>query len=171
MGGRSSNRNKLIIALKSAPKKNVFDFIRANLAFNSNVYDSMRGISDREKKDHHYRFDMSYNSPINNKILQIFEPLGIYNTRGSFVLSFWKGGPALAFFDNPAWDYEVPPDLSFTECLSGYGTVDIIYIIFQNTIFEHGTNKFIEHWDITPDAYRGLEYLPLFQIDELAKQN
>tara|TARA_R100000808_G_C2046385_1_gene83755 strand:+ start:40 stop:555 length:516 start_codon:yes stop_codon:yes gene_type:complete len=171
MKTKLSTRDKLIIALKSAPKENALDFIRANLAFNSNVYDSMRGISDREKKDHHYRFDMSYNSPINNKILHIFEPLGIYNTGGPFVLSFWKGRPALAFFTNAAWDYESQPDLSFTKCLSGCGTVEIIYIIFQNTIFKHETNRFIESWDISPDAYRGLEYLPLFQIDEMAKQN
>lgn len=152
------NIDKLILALRSSSKENVMNFIRANLAFDSDVYTSIRRIGyGEEVYKEHYRFDMSHNAPINNKILSIFEPLGTQNTQGPFILSFWKGYPSLAFFNEYSFSYDRPPTLRFTKCLSGYGTVEIIYFIFQNTILETGFNRFVD--DIDLKKYKGLSYL------------
>ena len=150
-----SFRNRLIHALVHSPTNNVLDFIRANLDYHGKLN------GDR------YRFDMSHNAPINNKILQIFEPLGIQNTRGAFLLTFWKGCPELFYFDK--FDGLDEVESTHPGDLNGAKTVWLICRIFENTIFKHSLNKFIDDYDITPDLYKGWEFLNWASFDEEVK--
>tara|TARA_R110000824_G_scaffold54463_17_gene150314 strand:+ start:455 stop:961 length:507 start_codon:yes stop_codon:yes gene_type:complete len=147
----------IIDALKRTPKEDVYSFIRANLQHHSTL-DTGGKIK--------YRFDMSYNAPINNRILNIFEPLGIRNCYRDLVLSFWKGGPDLYFLDSI--DNEMTVINYYPEGdLSGLGTVDIIYKIFEHTIFTRGLDRFGEEECINELDFVRLDYLLIRSQEEV----
>ena len=145
----NNKKGDLIRALLNTPQEGVFSFIRANLDHRSSI---------ETHGECRYRFDMSYNAPINNKILNIFEPLGIRNAGCQVVLSFWKGNPDLYFINLD--DEEIYLKKSFS-CgnLNGYKTTWLIYLIFENTIFRSSLNRFAEEEDIKEFDFVGLNYL------------
>ena len=67
----------------------------------------------------------------NNSVLNTFADLGIYDYTSYLFLDFYKGSPTLYlkyFYENE--------NLEFNEW-SGYGTIEIIYEIFELTIFSN----------------------------------
>ena len=128
--------------LKKKTKKDVFNFIRNRLSFNENLISQLRHIDSNGINKEHRRFEMSGYE--NNKgectlhnldILNEFADLGIYDFTSYLFLDFHKGTPTLymKYFnenDNLEFDY------------SGYGTTEIVYLIFEKTIFsDKGTRR------------------------------
>jgi len=109
--------------LKTKRKEEIFEYIRQRLTFNF--------------KNEHRRFEMSgYEAETgectirNLSILNVFADLGIYDFTSYLFLDFYKGQPTLYlkyFNENENLDFE----------FSGYGTTEIIYQIFQKTIFSN----------------------------------
>ncbi|PWJ52974.1 hypothetical protein CLV98_1293 [Dyadobacter jejuensis] len=121
--------------LKKKTKKDVLNFIRARLAFNSYLISQLRHIDKELMKKEHQRFDMSgYETKKgtctlhNQNILNEFADLGIYDYVSYLFIDFYKGSPTLYLkyfheYENHVFD------------LSGMGTTEIIYYIFEKTIF------------------------------------
>lgn len=121
--------------LKQKSKEEVLDFIRERLSFSKEIQNQLRHVDEDEFKKEHRRFDMSgYESTtgkstvFNSAILNEFADLGIYNYTSYLFLDFYKGIPTLYlkyFFEdeNLAFDF------------SAFSTCDIIYAIFELTIF------------------------------------
>lgn len=124
-----------IDTLKNMSKENVYNFIRERLAFDSSVVDSMRNIDKDILEKEHKRFNMSgYENQTgdctiyNLSLLNLFADLGIYDYTDYLFLDFYKGmGTVYMKYFNTEENIEID--------LSGYGTVYIIYKIFQVTIF------------------------------------
>lgn len=122
--------------LKKMPKEKVFDFIRERLRFDTEVIASLRNIDPEQLKNQHKRFEMSgYESQTgkctlwNLSILNEFADLGIYDFTSYLFLDFYKGTPMIYLkYFNENENLEI-------DDLSGYGTTEIIYKIFQLTIF------------------------------------
>jgi len=123
--------------LQKKTKKDVFNFIRNRLSFDNNIVSQLRNIDTEEMKKEHRRFEMSgYESLAggctlhNQNILNEFADLGIYDYTSYLFLDFYKGSPTLylKYFG----DYE-----NFEFELGGYGTTEIIYLIFEKTIFSN----------------------------------
>lgn len=122
--------------LKKMPKEKVLDFIREKLRLDTEVIASLRNIDSEQLKNQHKRFEMSgYESQTgkctvwNLSILNEFADLGIYDFTSYLFLDFYKGTPTIYlkyFHENE--NIEI-------DDLSGYGTTEIIYRIFQLTIF------------------------------------
>jgi len=122
--------------LKKMPKEKVLDFIRERLRIDTELIDSLRNIDSEQLKNQHKRFEMSgYESQTgkstvwNMSILNEFSDLGIYDFTSYLFLDFHKGKPTIYlkyFHENE--NIEI-------DDLSGYGTTEIIYKIFQLTIF------------------------------------
>lgn len=120
--------------LKSKTKEEIIEFIRNRLTFD-NLEKQLRYIDSEAFKKEHKRFEMSgYEKEtgqctINNlAILNVFADLGIYDFTHYLVLDFYKGQSTLYLkYFNDANNSEFE--------LSGYGTTEIIYEIFQKTIF------------------------------------
>ncbi len=128
--------------LKKKTKKDVFNFIRNRLSFNENLISQLRHIDSNGMNKEHRRFEMSGYE--NNKgectlhnldIINEFADLGIYDFTSYLFLDFYKGTPTLYmkyFNENANLELE----------LSGYGTTEIIYLIFEKTIFsDKGTRR------------------------------
>lgn len=122
--------------LQKKSKGEVMDFIRQRLTFNECFLESLRGIETGQLERQHKRFDMSgYETNTGNctvwntSILNEFSDLGIYDYTCYLFLDFYKGEPTiyLKYF----YEHE---NLEF-DGLAGYGTIEIIYYIFELTIF------------------------------------
>ncbi len=121
--------------LNKQSKEDIYDFIRQKLAFDENMLNQFRHIDRDKLKKEHRRFEMSgYESEkgeatlFNLSIVNEFAYLGIYDSTSYLFLDFYKGTPTLhlKYFHS---DENIELDLS------GLGTVDIIYKIFEMTIF------------------------------------
>lgn len=116
-------------------KEDVFKFIKQKLDFGDNIIDQLRHVEKDVFKREHRRFEMSgYDSTTgqctvdNINILNLFADLGIYDYTQYLFLDFYKGTPTLYlryFFEKDNLEFD----------LSGYGTTELIYEIFQKTIF------------------------------------
>ena len=122
--------------LKSKSKDEVLNFIRQRLSFNKNVTSSMRYLESDQVEKQHKRFEMSgYESKTgectvwNTSVLNEFADLGIYDYTSYLFLDFYKGMPTLYLKY-----FQKNEDLEFDEW-GGFGTTEIIYEIFQLTIF------------------------------------
>ncbi|TXF79585.1 hypothetical protein [Chryseobacterium sp.] len=122
--------------LKVKTKDEIMDFIRKRLSFDEGTAGSIRQ-SETERKQHK-RFDMSgYESKTgqctvwNASVLNEFADLGIYDYTSYLFLDFYKGNPRLylKYFNENE-------NLEFDEW-GGYGTTEIIYKIFELTIFSN----------------------------------
>lgn len=121
--------------LKKQSKEDVFDFIRRRLSFDENLISQLRHIDREEMRKEHRRFEMSgYEDKkgdctlFNQSILNLFADLGIYDYTTYLFLDFVKGSPTL-YLQN----FYSRENLEFQ--LGGYGTVEIIYEVFEKTIF------------------------------------
>tara|TARA_R110000803_G_scaffold56959_3_gene114670 strand:+ start:10778 stop:11188 length:411 start_codon:yes stop_codon:yes gene_type:complete len=100
---------------KSMKKKEIMYFIRGSLM----------------NKGKRLRFNMSGNVPHNQKVLNTFAYLGIYDNTDFFCLKFHKGtGSLLIKYSNNNVYYSSENDFS------GKSTTEIIYYIFLMTILK-----------------------------------
>lgn len=123
------------LMLHKQSKEDIYDFIRQRLAFDENLLGQLRHIDREEMKNEHQRFEMSgYESKkgectlSNLSVVNKFADLGIYDFTSYLFLDFYKGIPTLylKYFhsdENLEFDF------------SSLGTVEIIYKIFELTIF------------------------------------
>jgi hypothetical protein len=129
--------------LKKKSKEEVLNFIRERLRFESEVISSLRDIDYEKLKNQHKRFEMSgYESQTgkcttwNLSVLNEFADLGIYDYTSYLFLDFYKGTPTIYlkyFHENE--NIEI-------DDLSGLGTTEIIYRVFELTIFSNkGTRR------------------------------
>ena len=129
------NKNQTLGMLKKQSKEDVFNFIRERLALDKNLLSQLRYIKGEDMRKEHRRFEMSgYEDQkgqctlFNLSIVNEFADLGIYDYTDYLFLDFYKGTPTLYlqyFQSNEKLQLE----------LGGYGTVEIIYEIFERTIF------------------------------------
>lgn len=134
--------------LREKSKAEIFDFIREKLKFNEDVISQLRySLKDPSELDslkrEHRRFDMSgYDgnkncTVFNTAILNEFAYLGIYDYTEYLFLDFYKGHCKLYL---KYWVGEDENLVAIDD--SGYGTTDIIYKIFELTIFSgRGTRR------------------------------
>lgn len=123
--------------LQKNPKNEVLNFIRQRLAFKNDIESQLRHIDKDGFKKEHRRFEMSgYENQTgqctkhNLDIVNEFADLGIYDYTSYLFLDFYKGHGTLYlkyFNDSENLEFE----------LGGYGTTEIIYEIFQKTIFSN----------------------------------
>jgi hypothetical protein len=128
--------------LKSKPKEEVKDFIRKKLSFDIGISSSMRYLEPEQIAKQHKRFEMTGYESItgqctvwNTSVLNEFADLGIYDYTSYLFLDFYKGTPTLYFkyfLENE--------NLEFDEW-SGQGTTEIIYKIFELTIFSNKESR------------------------------
>jgi hypothetical protein len=121
--------------LQSKTKEEMFNFIREKLAFKDNIQGQLKNTNPDDFIKEHRRFEMSgYEGRTgqctlqNLAIVNEFAELGIYDYTSYLFLDFYKGTGTLYyqyFGDN---SHQI-------EDFSGYGTTEIIYEIFQKTIF------------------------------------
>jgi len=124
--------------LKEKSKPEVLNYIRERLAFDQGTLNSLRQLNNEQKGNEHKRFEMSgYESKTgqctlwNTSVLNTFADLGIYDYTSYLFLDFYKGIPTLYlkyFYENE--NIEI-------DDLSGCGTTEIIYKIFELTIFSN----------------------------------
>lgn len=123
--------------LKTKPKEEVIDFIRHKLRFNNNFESQLRYVDKGAFEKEHKRFEMSgYEAEtgectVNNlAILNLFADLGIYDFTCYLFLDFYKGTPTLYlryFHESENLEYD----------FNASGTTEIIYQIFEKTIFSN----------------------------------
>ncbi|MET3028486.1 hypothetical protein ABXT06_17530 [Flavobacterium sp. UW10123] len=127
--------------LKTKSKEEVLNFIRERLSFgiSSQIREDVPGEFDRTQ---HRRFEMSgYESVtgettlFNQAILNEFAYLGIYDYTHYLFLDFYKGTPYIYL---KYWN-DIQ-NLEFDE-FSAYTTSEIIYEIFNLTIFTNKTTR------------------------------
>lgn len=131
------NKDQTAEMLKKQSKEDVYNFIRTRLAFDKNLLDQLRHVDKNEMLKEHRRFEMSgYEDKkgectlFNLAIVNEFADLGIYDYTEYLFLDFHKGHGTLYlkyFNSNEKLEIE----------LGGYGTVEIIYEIFEKTIFSN----------------------------------
>jgi hypothetical protein len=122
--------------LKTKSKEDVLNFIRERLSFVNEVSSHLRQTDQEMFKKEHRRFDMSGYEEKTGKctvsnlaILNEFADLGIYDYTSYLFLDFYKGTPTLYLkYFNENENIEV-------DKWSGLGTTEIIYKIFERTIF------------------------------------
>ena len=109
--------------LRTSSKEVIFEYIRETLSIEN---------SDRR------RFDMTgYDRETgdctlnNTEIVNLFSSLGIYDYTKYLFLDFYKGDGTLYF----NYFFQHQPEDKLEIDLSGYTTTEIIYEIFQRTIF------------------------------------
>jgi hypothetical protein len=105
--------------LRTSSKEVIFEYIRETLSIEN---------SDRR------RFDMSGygNCTVGNtEILNLFSSLGIYDYTKYLFIDFYKGHGTL--YLNYFFAHDLEDNLQYD--LSGHTTTEIIYEIFQRTIF------------------------------------
>jgi len=127
--------------LQKKTKKDVINFIRRRLSFDNNILSQLRHIDIEEMKKEHRRFEMSGYESIkgectlhNQSIINEFADLGIYDYTTYLFLDFYKGTPTLYM------QYFQGGENIKIE-LSGYGTTEIIYLIFEKTIFSNNIKR------------------------------
>lgn len=125
-----------IETMKKWSKEDMFNFIRTSLRFDIDC-SQLRYIDSEEFKREHKRFKMSGyetengNCTIHNqKILNTFAWLGIYNYTEYLFLDFYKGIPTLYL---KYWGDDKNLEFKFDDL----GTVEIIYEIFKLTILNN----------------------------------
>lgn len=120
--------------LQGKSKSEVLDFIRERLKFDGEIESQLRYIDTESFKREHRRFEMSgYEDKAgkctkhNLAIVNEFADLGVYDYTTYLFLDFYKGTGTLymQYFNSSE-------NLSFE--LTGLGTVEIIYEIFEKTI-------------------------------------
>lgn len=123
--------------LRTKSKDEILNFIREKLAFKSDLIAQLRHVNENDFKKEHRRFEMSgYESKtgqctiFNAAVLNEFAGLGIYDYTSYLFLDFYKGTPTL--YLKYFWEEE---NLIFE--FNGYTTSEIIYEIFQLTIFSN----------------------------------
>lgn len=131
------NKTHTLELLKKQSKKDVLDFIRKELSFSEDILNQLRHVSSDEMRKEHRRFEMSgYETRKgectleNLAILNRFAYLGIYDYTNYLFLDFYKGTPTL-YMQYFQTNENIEVDLS------GFGTVDIIYEVFERTIFSN----------------------------------
>ena len=131
----TANESKTVEMLRKQTKEDVLNFIRNRLSFKDDVISQIRHIDRTKMLKEHRRFDMSgYESEkgectvSNVSILNEFADLGIYDYTSYLFLDFYKGLPTLYLKY-----FREEENLEFD--LSGYGTTEIIYFVFEKTIF------------------------------------
>jgi len=122
-------------ALQTKSKDEVYNFIREKLKFKSFITSQLRYIDHETIEKQHRRFEMSgYEETTgectkhNLAIVNEFADLGIYDYTNYLFLDFYKGQGTLYlqyFHESEHFSFD----------LVGYGTVKIIYEIFEKTIF------------------------------------
>lgn len=129
---------KVNITFDSVSKEEVLDYIRYRLAFNSSVNISFKEMSGETISKEHYRFDMSgYETDMgfvvqhNQMVLNKFAHLGIYDYTYFLCLDFYKGGGTLYM---KYWNTDIDSG-GIKVDLWGLSTVEIIYKIFELTVF------------------------------------
>ncbi|ASS50897.1 MAG: hypothetical protein A3D31_17455 [Candidatus Fluviicola riflensis] len=123
-----------IETIKTLSKNEVQKFIRERLAFNE-IADQIRYVDRETFKKEHRRFNMTgyddrpgETSKFNKAIIDEFADLGIYDYTEELFLNFRKGHGTLHLkYIHDAKNQEIE--------LGGYTTTEIIYRIFENTIF------------------------------------
>jgi hypothetical protein len=127
--------------LQAKTKDEVLDFIRQQLSFKNDIKSQLRHVDSSAFDKEHRRFDMSgYEGQIgdctkqNLDILNEFANLGIYDYTSYLFLDFYKGHGTLylKYFNDTE-------NLEFD--FGGYGTTEIIYDIFQKTIFSNNPTR------------------------------
>lgn len=124
--------------LREMSKDEVMEFIRDRLKMEKGVSQSVKCLELRSDENDHYRFDMSgyenktgectiYNLSVLNK----FADLGIYDYTTYLFLDFYKGTATLYF----QYFYGSEDRSHQVVDLTGKGTRQIIYSIFELTIF------------------------------------
>jgi hypothetical protein len=137
----SFNKGYSVEALMQQQKGEVEAFIRNRLAFDKKLVSQLKYTNKDELFKEHRRFEMSgYESRTgectlhNLSIVNEFADLGIYDYTDYLFLDFHKGSGKLYlqyFQSNEREEINV----------SGEGTVDIIYKIFEKTIFSNYPNR------------------------------
>ncbi len=138
----TKSKSETVEMLQKKTKKDVFNFIKSRLSFDDKILSQLRHIDVEEMKKEHRRFEMSgYESNKgectlhNQSILNEFADLGIYDYTSYLFLDFYKGSPTLYmkyFRESENLEFEI----------GGYGTKEIIYLIFEKTIFsDKGTRR------------------------------
>lgn len=130
---------KEVLATKT--QEEVFDFIRQRLVFNSDIGSQLRYADMAAFEKEHRRFEMSgYESETgactehNMGIVNRFADLGIYDYTNYLFLDFYKGiGTLYLKYFNEEENLEF--------ALGGCGTTEIIYEIFQKTIFSNKSTR------------------------------
>ena len=127
--------------LKLQGKEEVLAFIRQRLSFNSDIESHLKNVDKEAFKKEHRRFEMSgYEGQTgecttsNLAILNEFADLGIYDYTSYLFLDFYKGCGTVYFQyfgDNENIELD----------LCGHGTTDIIYTIFEKTIFSDKSTR------------------------------
>lgn len=126
---------RAIEMLKKQTKEEVLDFIRKRLSFKNDILNHIKYVDKGEMLREHRRFEMSgYESRkgectvCNLAILNEFADLGIYDYTSYLFLDFYKGAPTLylKYFGEEE-------NLEFD--LYAYRTTEIIYFVFEKTIF------------------------------------
>lgn len=133
----TSSKSETAEMLKKQSKEDVLTFIRKRLAFDEDIVNQLRYIDSNGLNKEHRRFEMSgYESNKgectlhNLSILNEFADIGIYDYTSYLFLDFYKGQGILYlkyFNTNENLEYE----------FGGDGTAEIIYKIFELTIFSN----------------------------------
>ena len=116
-------------------KEEVLNFIRQRLSFSSDIKRQLKHVNEDAFNKEHRRFEMSGNEEttgwctlFNTAILNEFANLGIYDYTSYLFLDFDNGTSTVYlryYSDNENLEYD----------LNGYSTVEIIFTIFELTIF------------------------------------
>lgn len=124
-----------IAQLKQMTKEEVLNFIRQRLSFSADIKRQLKHVNEDAFNKEHRRFEMSGNEEttgwctlFNTDILNEFASLGIYDYTSYLFLDFDNGTPTVYlryYSDNENLEYD----------LNGYSTVEIIFTIFELTIF------------------------------------
>lgn len=127
--------------LQSKTKEEIFAFIRQRLTFKNNIESQLRYVDKEVFAKEHRRFEMSgYEDETgqctkhNLAIVNEFADLGIYDYTHYLFIDFYKGHGTLYlkyFNDDKNLEFE----------LGGYGTIEIIYEIFQKTILTKSSTR------------------------------
>lgn len=138
--------NTTVEKLREQTKEEVMDFIRKRLAFDNALFHQLKAyrLNDFERNEEHKRFEFSgYDDKTgsctihNQNILNEFADLGIYDYTHYLFLDFYKGHAVLYmryFHRDKDIVYIEDEYLEFNE-LGGWGTTELIYLIFEKTIF------------------------------------
>ena len=124
-----------ITQLEQMTKEEVLNFIRKRLSYGSEIKRQLKHVDEDDFSKEHRTFEMSGSEQTTGScplfataILNEFANLGIYDYTSYLFLDFDKGTPTvyLKYYDeNENLEYD----------LNGYTTTEIIFTIFELTIF------------------------------------
>ncbi len=129
------------IDLQSKSKEQIFEFIRKRLSFDDDIQGRLRYVDKELFSKEHKRFEMSgYEvktgecTKNNLEILNVFADIGIYDYTSYLFLDFYKGIGTLYFqYFSESENHKLE--------FGGSGTTEIIYAIFQKTIFSNKATR------------------------------